>query len=155
MIEALNKLVGEFKQMPILLKFITVHALACFIFLIAALVPGIPFNFNGEEMSYAEIWSSGVGVFTAYAGLVMPFCGWLMLNRKVYSRIIYLSVLSSVLIVPYIYWMQKGGIIFGIILTALIAAYLYGMPSVRKYFASNKALNSQPSAAGTPQSGAH
>jgi hypothetical protein len=144
MTEALKKLVAEFKQMPILLKFFTVHALACFLFLIVALIPGIPYNFNGEVMSFSEIWSSGVGIFTTYVGLVMPLCGWLMLNRKAYSRIIYLFVLASVLIMPYIYWMEKGGIIFGVVITALIAAYMYGMPSVRKYFASNKAL--QPTA---------
>lgn len=144
MIEALKELVEEFKQMPLLLKFFTVHALACFLFLIAALIPGIPFNYNGEVISFTEIWSSGVGIFTVYVGLVMPFCGWLMLNRKAYSRIIYLFVLASVLIVPYIYWSEKGGIIFGVVLTTLIAAYMYGMPSVRIYFASNKAL--QPTA---------
>ncbi|MGD8515180.1 MAG: hypothetical protein PVF52_06175, partial [Granulosicoccaceae bacterium] len=98
MVDALKKLFSEFKQMPILLKFFTAHALACFLFLIAALIPGIPFNFNGEVISFNEIWSSGVGIFTVYVGLVMPLCGWLMLNRKAYSRIIYLAVLSSVLI---------------------------------------------------------
>ena len=105
---------------------------------------GIPFNFNGKEMSFAEIWSSGIGVFTIYVSLAMPFCAWLLLKRKAHSRLIYLFVLSTVMIAPYVYWMEKGGMIFGVIITVLIAVYMYGVPSVRRYFASDKAL--QPTA---------
>ena len=136
MFDEQKTLVTGFKEMPVLLKFLTVHALACFLFIIAALVPAIPFSFNGEVISITEIWSSGIGIFTVYISLVMPFCAWLMLNRKAYSRIIYLLVLSSVMIGPYVYWKEKVGVIFGVIFVSLVTVYMYGMPSVRKYFAS-------------------
>jgi len=133
-----------FQKMPIILKFLTVHATACFFFFVAAVIPGIPFSFNGEVMSYTETWSSGAGMFTVYIGLAMPFCAWLMLKRKTYSRQIYLFVLISVLIAPYLYWKDFTSIIFGVILTILIAGYMFGKPSVRSYFLINNAL--QPTA---------
>ncbi len=137
MLLTLKNLVSEFKAMPLILKFLTAHALVSFIFFVAAVIPGIPFNFNGKEMSFSELWSSGIGIFTVYVGLTMPFCGFLMLKRKAYSRLIYLFILSSVLIAPYIYWKEAVGLSFGVITTLLIAGYIYGKPSVREYFASN------------------
>lgn len=133
---------SKFKEMPIMLKFITAHALACVLFLVAALVPGIPFYFNGKEMTFSEVWYSGIGVFTIYVSIAMPVCGVLILKRVSNARVIYLAVLCSVLIVPYIYWKNTEGIIFGVATACFIAAYMFGMPSARNYFASNKSFKS-------------
>jgi len=127
-----------FKKMPTILKFLTAHALVCFIFLLAAIVPGIPISVNGQEMTITELWSRGFGYPIIFIGVAMPICALLMLKRVKYSRLIYLVILSSSLILPFIYMQEIFSILFGIALTTAIGVYLYGKSTVRSYFSLNE-----------------
>ncbi|MES9826358.1 MAG: hypothetical protein ABW127_18205 [Candidatus Thiodiazotropha endolucinida] len=73
-----------FKEMPTLLKFITAHALFCFMFFMAVVIPGIPITFKGELMEFYDLWEGGLP--TAAMGLSMPVVGVLLLKRWQYAR---------------------------------------------------------------------
>lgn len=132
----------NFKSMPLLLKFLTAHSIACFFFIIGSLIPHNSFSINGVHVSYAQWWQSGAGILTSFVGLILPFGGYLMLKQHRLARIIYLSALITSLTITYI--PLKGKISFietfipSIILFILVACYLYFRKPVILYFCSNK-----------------
>ena len=125
---------SAFKEMPMLLKFLTAHALVCLVFFFAAVIPGIPITFNGEVMESQELWGKGVGLPTAAVGLVFPFCGILMLRKWAYARQAYLLVFFSVMVVPYLIWKELPSLIIGLVISVAIAAYLYKEKKACAYF---------------------
>ncbi|MCK0152932.1 hypothetical protein MWU49_04400 [Alcanivorax sp. S6407] len=125
-----------FKEMPTLLKFLTVHALACFVFFWAAVIPGIPITFNGEVMESQEIWNKGIGLPTVAVGLVMPALGVLFLRRWRYCRQLYSVVLVSAMVVPVVLWQELPLIIFGALLSCAVIGYLFINGQARAYFSS-------------------
>ena len=133
---------NNFKAMPTILKFLTAHALFSFLFLIGSIIPHDSFSINGQSVSYSEWWSSGVGPYASSLGILMPIVGFLLIARTRYARIIYLMVISLGLIVPYLYFGKFELALVGVIVMAVISAYLYLRPPVKEYFASNKALQS-------------
>ncbi len=125
-----------FKEMPILLKFMTVHALACFIFFLASVIPGIPISFNGEVMESQQLWAKGVGLYAMVIGLVMPVIGVLFLRRWQYCRQVYSVALLSVLVFPFVLWQELTSVIFGVALSCAIIGYLFINGQARAYFSS-------------------
>jgi hypothetical protein len=125
-----------FKVMPTLLKFITVHALACFIFFLAAVIPGIPITFNGEAIESQQLWAKGFGYPTVAIGLAMPVIGVLFLRRWQYCRQVYSATLVSVMVIPFVLWQELPSIIFGAVLSCAIISYLFINGRVRAYFSS-------------------
>jgi hypothetical protein len=130
----------SFKNMPTILKFITAHALVCSIFLLPAVVPGMPFTVDDKVISFSELWSSGIAPYLVVTSTAMPVSGYLLLKKAVYSREVYLVAVSLGLIVPYIYWEEYKSLWFGVLITVGIALYLFGRANVKYYFASNKSL---------------
>lgn len=125
-----------FKEMPTLLKFITVHALACFVFFLAAVIPGIPITFNGEVMTSQQLWAKGVGLPIVVIGLAMPVIGVLFLRRWKYCRQVYSVALMSVMVVPFMLWQELASVIFGVVLSCAIIGYLFINGQARAYFSS-------------------
>lgn len=125
-----------FREMPTLLKFITAHALVCFVFFLAVVIPGMPITVNGEVMESSELWSIGLGLPTAAVGLAMPVVGVLILKRWQYSRQLYALILVSVLVVPYLVWQQLVLALFGVVLSCAIISYLFINRKARAYFSS-------------------
>ncbi len=125
-----------FKDMPTLLKFFTGHALVCFLFFLAAVIPGIPISFNGEVIESQELWSKGVGLRVAAMGLVMPLVGILILKRWKYCRQLYAATLLWALVTPYVFGQELGPIIFGVVISCAITGYLFINVQARAYFAS-------------------
>ena len=125
-----------FKEMPTLLKFITAHALACFVFFLAAVIPGIPITFNGEVMESQQLWAKGVGLPTVATGLAMPVIGVLFLRRWQYCRQVYSVALVSFMVVPFVLWQELPLIIFGVVLSCAIIGYLFLNGQARAYFSS-------------------
>lgn len=125
-----------FREMPTLLKFITAHALVCFVFFLTVVIPGIPITVNGEVMESSELWSRGLGFPTAAVGLAMPVVGVLILKRWQYSRQLYALSLVSVLVAPYLVWQQLVLALFGVVLSCVIISYLFINGKARAYFSS-------------------
>jgi hypothetical protein len=125
-----------FKEMPTLLKFMTVHTLACFVFFLAAVIPGIPITFNGEVMESQQLWAKGVGLPAVAIGLSMPVIGILFLQRWQYCRQVYSVALVSVMVVPFVLWHEQPSIIFGVVLSCAIIGYLFINGKARAYFSS-------------------
>ncbi len=124
----------SYKTMPSFLRFIIVHALACILFFIAAVIPGIPISVYGEQITSSEIWSSGYGLKVCFVGLALPMCAILLLKRKSYSRQIYVFVLGLILIGSYDVVENMSLVIFGLIITSSITGYLYASKAVRSVF---------------------
>ena len=131
-------MVAEFKEMPGILKFATVHAFGCVLFAVFYIIPGVPISVNGREMYSEELWVDGTGIFLLLIGTIMPVCGWLMLKRHRLSRAIYLTVLTSVMVGPYVYNWDVSLFSAGIVFVVFAAWYLYGYRKSKVYFASNK-----------------
>ena len=125
-----------FKDMPTLLKFITTHALVCFVLFVAVVIPGIPITFNGEVMESGELWARGLGLPTVAVGLTMPIAGVLILKRWQYSRQFYGLLLASVLVTPYIVWQDIILAGFGVLLSCAMIGYLFINKKARAYFSS-------------------
>ena len=126
----------SFKKMPVFLKFITVHALACFVFAVMVLVPGMTITYNGEPMKSAELWDKGLALLIVFIGLSLPVAGVLLVKRSQYSRKFYSALLLLVMVVPYIYWQEYVSLIFGVAVSAAIIGYLFISGGVRAYFSS-------------------
>jgi hypothetical protein len=126
-----------FKEMPTFLKFITGHALVCFLFFLAAVIPGIPITVNGEVMESQELWVKGDGLRVALMGLAMPMVGLLILRRWKYCRQLYTVTIASVLVAPYVFRQDIiGTIVFGVLVSCAITAYLFLNIKARAYFSS-------------------
>ncbi len=125
-----------FKKIPILLKFFTGHALVCFLFFLAAVIPGIPITYNGEVIESQELWAKGVGLQTAAMGLVMPLAGILILMRWQYCRQFYAVSLWWVLASPYVFEQELAPLVFGAVLPFVITGYLFINVQARAYFSS-------------------
>lgn len=124
-----------FREMPTLLKFITVHALICFVFFLAVVIPDMPIMVNGEVMESSELWSRGLGMLPA-VGLALPVVGVQILKRWPYSRQLYTLILVSVLVAPYLVRLQLVLALFGVVLSCAIISYLFINEKARAYFSS-------------------
>ncbi|TVZ39029.1 hypothetical protein P886_3416 [Alteromonadaceae bacterium 2753L.S.0a.02] len=126
----------NFLLMPTVLKFMTVHAMACSFFLLVAVIPGVPFTVNGEVLSYKEAWESGYSVNLLVIGVVMPILAVQLLARRKYCRQLYTAASACVLILPYLYWQQYALAMLGLACTLVITLYLFKNGRVLAYFGS-------------------
>lgn len=125
----------NFKSMPLLLKFLTAHALACFAFFVTTLVPSSSFVLNGHHVSFSTWWSSGVGFFASLVGVVGLAVGLLLLTKWRHARIAYLGFLILVLVVPYPIVGHPALALVGLATVGALALYLYRRQSIQCYFA--------------------
>jgi hypothetical protein len=129
--------------MPGFLKFLTVMALACIIFIISTLLPG-SVNIHGQIVSTRQWWSNGSGYVLAIS--LMPLCssGILMLRRVAHSRFLHIfgwvfsgigafvtMKINDVMLSQRVEYAYAG---FSIASTIVFAAYLYFNKDVRSYF---------------------
>ena len=63
---------ASFKEMPMPLRFITGHAIACVFLLFGSIIPHGSFAIDGRPVSYAVWWSSGAGPYASFLGVIMP-----------------------------------------------------------------------------------
>ncbi len=124
-----------FKDMPVLLKFITMHSFASLVLFLDAIIPGIPLFINGEDLNPHELWSRGLGELQVVFGISMPLVGFLFLKRWHPARLVYILLISCVLVVfPYVHLQDFAITIFGVILTCIMIVYLFFNKKVNAYF---------------------
>ena len=134
-----------FRSMPLLLKFLTFHAVVCFVFFVGVAVPNDLFKLNGRAVPYDEPWSSGLAFFVGFVGLAMPLAGVLLLRRTSAARHVYLFILSIGSVLPYLFMRDYVFAGASVVVIALIAWYVFGNAAVQAYFASNTSLESRRS----------
>jgi hypothetical protein len=128
--------VESFKSMPLLMRFITGHALLCFFFLLKASIPqmGGDFSYKGQIMGFQEIWQNGLGVYLLLLGSAFPLSGVLMLRKWQYSRQLYSVVLLSAFIVPNANSDSLVYLPLALIIPCLLITYLFKYSKVRQYY---------------------
>jgi hypothetical protein len=126
---------NNFKSMPLILKLLTVHSLMCSMAFVFSIIPNESLSINGQPVTYAQWWASGVGAFASVVGLSLPLAAWLILRKSSVARPMYLACLIFALVLPYlIFWRSYANAAAGILLVALAALYLYKRQPVLAYF---------------------
>ena len=127
--------------MPKYLKMLTAMGFAVLAGVAATMLPsGVAVY--GRHVTTSDWWGSGAGLFLLCVGLIMSSSAVLMLKRSRYGRPTHIfgwaAISISGLLANYV---AKGDFVvaipaFGVsmVLTALIALYLYGNKNVRDYF---------------------
>jgi hypothetical protein len=124
----------NFKEMPLLLKFLTFYSVFCIFFFISSAVPFFNYFVNGVKVTYSEWWSSGMGLVTTIMGLVMPYTGYLFLHRHKYAREVYLSVFFGLALLRGTQFGFQLEFMIGVVaFILLMGLYLYGRDSVQIY----------------------
>ena len=125
----------NFKSMPLILKFLTVHGFMCSMAFVFSIIPTHSLSIDGQPVTYAQWWASGVGAFAAIVGLSLPLAAWLMLRKSSIARPMYLACLTFALVLPYlVFWRSYGTAAGGIMFVVLAALYLYKRQPVLVYF---------------------
>ena len=131
------------KKMPLLLGMFCQGAMViCPVFVALLLVPIFGWTIEDRQVSYAELWSSGAGLFCLVAVLGAGTGSWGLAARKMWAR----WVCSVTPVAPFIlatihpatWFTQK---VFedvspwpsAIATSAVIAACLFLLPSVKRY----------------------
>jgi hypothetical protein len=126
---------ANFNSMPRLLKFLTAIAACCFAFLAMSLFPEGSFAINGQHVTFAQWWSSGAGPFASLTGVFGPIVAWSLAAKRQHARSGCLAFLIFVFVIPDLFFGSPGYAIFGAVVVAVAAYYLYRWPSVQVYFA--------------------
>jgi hypothetical protein len=121
--------------MPKLLRFMTAHALACFVFLAMSVIPNDSLSIDGHHVSYVEWWSSGFGLFASLVGISGVAAGWSLLSKRKIARATYLGFLALGMVLPYPFMGVPVYALIGVGVVAIAATYLYRSQKVRRYFA--------------------
>jgi len=136
----------SFRSMPLLLKFLTFHALACCVFFVGVVVPNDSFKVDGRAIPFDELWSSGLAFFVAFVGLALPLAGVLLLRRASLARHFYIGVLVIGAVMPCLFMRDYVFAAMSVAVIGLLAWYVFDSPSAQAYFASNTSFESRRSA---------
>ncbi|WP_441004584.1 hypothetical protein [Pseudocolwellia agarivorans] len=131
-------MVENFKSMPPMLQFITLHGVFCFLFFLLAVIPGFDLNFTykGQPMGFDEIWQNDLGIHLILIGLFFPISAVLLLKKWQYCRQFYSFGILTVFIVQNT---DSGSFIylfFALIIPIVLIVYLYKHDKVKVYFST-------------------
>jgi len=132
----------NFIAMPWLLRLLTMGGLFVVGWTAASMLPDRAIDVAGQPVSTSEWWASGAGPLALFVGLMMGVGAILMLKRSRYGRPTYVSAwLAMSISIPFVVHLSGGdptrsmtALISNVVITALIAVYLYGRRAVRDYF---------------------
>lgn len=133
----------NFREMPWLLRLLTMQALIMVFFLVGSIFPVWSFGISGKSVTYEEWWSSGAGIFASVIGILFPISGYLLLNKNKYARPVYIgSIILMFLCQVAVFGLGDQSLlsvfIVILIVVCLFSAYLYLSKSVKEFFVSNK-----------------
>jgi hypothetical protein len=135
----------NFLAMPIILKLLTASALGMLLVIVSTFVPGGPIHVFGREMTHSEWWATGAGLITVVVGFSATAAAVLMLKRSSYGRPAYMVASAAMSIsVLFVAAVTGANVAKGIpttignlLLTLVIALYLYLSKGSRNYFRSS------------------
>ena len=132
----------NFIAMPWLLKLMTMSAFSVLGFLVGSVITTSPIAVFGQPVAVSEWWSSGAGLLTVGIAIVGSTAGLLMLKRSQHARPAYiltwtLASLSLPIIATFTGKSVPGALpaaAFDLMVTVVIAVYLYNNEAIRRYF---------------------
>jgi hypothetical protein len=113
------------------------------------LVPGLDWNVNGRNMTYREVWSSGIGASILVSMLLVTIGGWGAAARAPNSRWA-LVLFPLIMAAPMALVRGRGapggsapGVVWGsvCITAAVLYVCLFRLSSVRRYFEEGPSNN--------------
>ncbi len=129
----LNVIVRPFICMPLVLKLIVLHSLACIVFVYPALFPEHSINANANEIMQTTV-ENGKLLWYLLSGVMLPICGILILLKYRYSRHLYILLSTSTTVVKYSFPLNISLIIFDITFVLGLIWYLFFKSTVREYY---------------------
>lgn len=131
----------NFCEMPLMMKFMILHALIFGVGGILSILPILNYSIGGSVVTYSEWWSTGTGFQFIFIALAIGYAALKLLKRNRLGRIVYLSALSIVLFLNVIFSVDQlsefsMGIGYLLFLCALYW-YLFKKESVVAYFESS------------------
>ena len=139
---------ANFSGMPKLLMFLTALAAFCFVFFAMSVIPLDSYSIQGRDVTYAEWWSGGAGVFAFLIGLVGPLVAWALASKQPYARAAYLVFLALAFVAPGPFFGMLAYALPGLLVVGVGAFYMYRWQSVQVYFAPNQSVRDFPSTPG-------
>ena len=134
----------NFKRMPLILKFLTVHALACLFFFLSSAFPHNLFSVDGRSISFSEWWNTGAGISGSILGTFLPLSGYLFLKRAKLARPFYLGSMLMAFYSPLLFFYGSkyppGYYFSSLMIVLFLGGYLYIGRTAKDYFASNNDL---------------
>jgi hypothetical protein len=129
-------------EMPIGVKVLTASACAVLLFVVATMIPNSSVHVGDKQLSTSEWWAIGAGPFLLIVALLFSASAVYMLRRSAYGRLAHIVAWISLSVsIPYIAGVTGVGMttwrsafISNLILTAIIALYLYLSKASRDYF---------------------
>ena len=138
-------MIRNFLKMPWPLRILTAGGIAILFFVVGSMRPNSSINVFGQPVTTAQWWDSGAGLFSLTVGLLICIATVMMLGRSRYGRLVYiLTWIVISLSVPFTAGALGGASshilsisISNVVLTLLIAFYLYMNAAVKIYFSKN------------------
>lgn len=128
----------NFESMPKFLKFLTAHAVFCFVFLVGSIIPDNSFSIDGRPVSYSGWWTSGAGPCASLIGVLGPLVAYSFLTKWRYARLAYLGFLAIAFVIsPPLLGYNFLYTLVGMAFVGAGALCLYKWPSIRVYFTPN------------------
>lgn len=134
-------MLANFKQMPLVLKILTLSFIAGLAFLTETLVPGSTILVFGRNIAVRQWWASGVGAACVAVVVLLGLSSILMIRRAQIGRCVYVVglVLGVVSLIVAGHTFESGhylvpAIVSNGVLTCVVACYLYFSANVRRYF---------------------
>jgi hypothetical protein len=137
-------MIDNFKQMTMLLKLLTLSAIAPLLFAANSMFPNTVLVVFGKSIASSTWWASGAGSVALFVAILTSCSAVLMLRRARYARLTYIfALVATTVSVPFVAHVTEThestfvstSLAVDCVLTALIAIYLYSSRSVQAYFA--------------------
>ncbi len=129
------------KQMPRMLKLLTVFCFAGVLFAVGAATPGGNFTINGRAVTYSEFWRSGAGPLFVLIGVILPITGYAFVKRKSWGRFLFAGLLVAINIATMVMdefmtaeLVSPSDFVWSLASMALLVWYLFFKQSVKDYF---------------------
>jgi len=123
------------KEMPLLLRFFFIVSICGIFFALFSVIPISSYQIDGQEATYQEWWSSGVGLAATAIGILLFISGIGIYKKKNWAKFTFLSSFLISFLSDYIL-PQKGMIFILTFWTLFCVWYLFIKKSVRNYFLS-------------------
>lgn len=147
-IEYIQAFKSKIAPIPFLLRVLTLCFLCFSIFLIAIIpFPAMMFTVNGVSMTYNDFMKTKAPWLFITVGIVCPICGYTILNRMKWGRLLMSGTYAlPSIILPILSLKDFVSILYilpSILFFLVIYWYLFVKENVKNYYNKTEGINSQ------------